>query len=204
MIETQNAKRPMQRFTMKQDGSAAGARSIRPAPSGRGPTGWRTGPLAGLLAGGLALIVGLGPARPARALDEPGHVADSRATAVSPEPALHPREKTYIKRHWGVEVMYVRQTAAGYMLEFRYKVLDPDKAKPLFERQTKPVLTHAETGAKLTVPVPAKTGALRNSDSPLADHIYWMFFTNPAKLVRPGDHVSIEIGDFRVDGLTVQ
>ena len=45
--------------------------------------------------------------------------------------------------------MYVRQTAAGYMLEFRYRVLDAEKAKPLFERRTKPVLTHAETGAKL-------------------------------------------------------
>ncbi len=109
-----------------------------------------------------------------------------------------------MKRRWGVEVVYVRQAASGYMLEFRYKVLDPEKAIPLFERQTKPVLTHAETGARLIVPTPAKTGALRNSNAPLADHTYWMFFANPGKLVQPGEHVNIEIGDFLVEGLVVQ
>jgi hypothetical protein len=100
--------------------------------------------------------------------------------------------------------MYVRQTAAGYMLEFRYRVLNAEKAKPLFERRTKPVLTHVETGAKLIVPAPAKTGALRNSNPPVAGRIYWMFFANPGKLVKPGQHVSVEIGEFRADGLIVQ
>jgi hypothetical protein len=109
-----------------------------------------------------------------------------------------------MKRQWGVEVLYVRQTSAGYMLEFRYKVLDAEKAKALFKRQTKPILTHVESGAKLIVPTPAKTGALRNSNLPLADHTYWMFFANPGKLVQPGEHVNIEIGDFLVEGLVVQ
>ena len=62
-----------------------------------------------------------------------------------------------MKRQWGVEVLFVRQTSAGYMLEFRYKVIDPAKAAPLFERQTKPVLTHVNSGAKFIVPTPAKT-----------------------------------------------
>jgi hypothetical protein len=115
----------------------------------------------------------------------------------------HPREKTYMKRKWGVEFLFLRETAAGYMLEFRYKVLDPMKAAPLFVRKTKPVLTHVRTGRQLTVPVPAKTGALRNSDPPLADHTYWMFFANPNKLVKPGDRVNLQIGDFAVEGLVV-
>lgn len=116
----------------------------------------------------------------------------------------HPREKTLMKRDWGVEVLFVREASAGYMLEFRYKVLDPEKAAPLFERQTKPVLTHGESGARLIVPTPAKTGALRNSNTPLADHHYWMFFANPGKLVKPGDHVTIEIGDFVAANLVVE
>jgi len=126
------------------------------------------------------------------------------ATIAAPEVARHPREKTYMKRQWGVEVLYVRTTAAGYMLEFRYKVLDPEKAKPLFERQIKPQLTHNESGSKLIVPTPAKTGALRNSNPPLANHTYWMFFANPGKLVKPGEHVNIEIGDFVAERLIVQ
>ena len=184
--------------------SRSGARPVGPASPGRGPGGWHKAPLAGFLAGGLALIAAFGLASTAQALEGARHATVSPAKAASPEPARHPREKTFMKRQWGVEVLYVRQTAAGYMLEFRYKVLDAEKAKPLFERQTKPVLTHAESGAKLIVPTPAKTGALRNSNPPVAGRTYWMFFANPGKLVKPGQHVSIEIGEFRVDGLVVK
>jgi len=159
--------------------------------------------LAGFLIGGLVVTAAFfGPAAEARALE--GQARVSPATAASAEPARHPREKTFIKRRWGVEVMDVRQTAAGYMLEFRYRVLDAEKAKPLFERQTKPALTHGETGAKLIVPTPAKTGALRHSNPPVAGRTYWMFFANPGKMVKPGQHVSVEIGEFRVDGLVVR
>jgi len=129
--------------------------------------------------------------------------ADATADAVA-VPAHHPRENTYMKRMWGVEVYWVRQTVAGYMLEFRYRVVDADKAVPLFNRQDKPVLIHAESGARLIVPTPATVGALRNSNMPVDGQIYWMFFANPGALVKPGDHVSIEIGDFRVDDLVVQ
>jgi hypothetical protein len=31
-----------------------------------------------------------------------------------------------------------------------------------------------------------------------------MFFANPGKLVKPGHHVSVEIGEFRADGLVVK
>jgi len=123
---------------------------------------------------------------------------------VADGPAHHPRDNTFLKRQWGIEIMHVRQAAAGYMLEFRYKVLDAQRAQALFERQTKPVLTHLESGAMLIVPTPAKTGALRNSNPPTSGKVYWMFFANPGKLVERGDHVNIEIGEFLVEKLVVQ
>jgi hypothetical protein len=116
----------------------------------------------------------------------------------------HPRDNTYMKRQWGVEVLFVRQAAAGYMLEFRYRVLDAEKAMPLFDRQSKPLMTHVESGAILIVPTPAKTGALRNSNLPINGKTYWMFFANPGKLVKSGEHVGVEINKFFVDGLVVQ
>jgi len=118
--------------------------------------------------------------------------------------SIHPRKRTFMKREWGIEILYVRHSSAGYMLEFRYKVIDEIKAKDLFERQTKPLLTHVRTGAKLIVPTPAKTGALRNSNPPLKNHTYWMFFANPGKLVKIGDLVNIEIGEFILENITVQ
>jgi hypothetical protein len=109
-----------------------------------------------------------------------------------------------MKREWGVEVIGVKQTAAGYMLEFRYRVIDPGKAKPLFERRTKPMLVDEASGATFVVPTPPKTGALRSSNPPLAGHTYWMFFANPAGHVKPGRRVSVVIGDFRAEGIVVQ
>ena len=182
--------------------SRPGGRPLRPRPPNRGHGGRRNRPLARLLAGGFALTVLLAIAPGAWANGE--SAKDSVAVATSHSPSQHPREKTFLKRQWGIEILYVRQTAAGYMLEFRYKVLDAEKAEALFERQTKPLLTHVETGSIMIVPTPAKTGALRNSNLPLDGHTYWMFFANPGKLVQPGEHVNIEIGDFLVEGLVVQ
>ena len=182
----------------------SGSRSQGPTTPGRGHTGCYQRPLARILGGGLAMIVTVGAVLATQAVQASDPASITVATVASPQQVRHPREKTFMKRQWGVEVLYVRQTAAGYMLEFRYKVLDPEKAKALFVRQTKPLLTHAESGARLIVPTPAKTGALRNSNPPLAGHTYWMFFANPGKLVQPGEHVSIEIGDFLADRLVVR
>jgi len=162
----------------------SGARLVKSPPPERVLSRWRIWPLAMLLAGGLMFVLS-GPV-----------LADAGAS--------HPRNKTFMKREWGIEIMYVRQTAAGYMLEFRYKVVDAEKAQALFERQTKPMLTHSETGVRLVVPTPAKTGALRNSNPPKDGHTYWMFFANPGQLVKPGQHVSIEIGEFLAENLVVQ
>jgi hypothetical protein len=138
-------------------------------------------------------------------------LTDPVVTEAQPAPAaksieagkVHPRMKTYMKRQWGVEVLWIKETAGGYMLEYRYKVLDAEKAKPLFERQTKPVLIHEESGLRLAVPVPSKTGALRNSNLPQAGKTYWMFFSNPGGLVKAGDQVSIQIGDYLQQHLIV-
>jgi hypothetical protein len=156
----------------------------------------------GLVTGSLVLMITLMPVKPVAA--GPTKTGATVSSATAPEHKHHPREMTYMKRTWGVELLYVRETSANYMLEFRYKVLDADKAKPLFERQTKPELTHVRTGAKLVVPTPAKTGALRNSNPPKTGKVYWMFFANPGKLVKPGDEVNIAIGEFHANGLVVQ
>jgi hypothetical protein len=109
-----------------------------------------------------------------------------------------------MKRTWGVEVVWVREASAGYMLEFRYKVLDAEKAKPLFDRQIKPELIDEKTGGRIGVTTPAKIGALRNSNLPVEGKTYWMFFTNPGRTIKPGDAVSIQIGDYLQEHLIVQ
>ena len=164
----------------------------------------RARPLTRFFVSGLALIFACSSTAAAQEIEEPGRTVDSPPPGVATERLRHPRLNSFMKRQWGIEILYVRQTAGGYMLEFRYKVVDAEKAKALFNRQTKPVLIHNRTGAQLIVPTPAKTGALRNSNMPLDDHTYWMFFANPGMLVQPGERVDIQIGEFVVEKLIVQ
>ena len=106
--------------------------------------------------------------------------------------------KPSLEERWGVEVVALRLTASDYMLDFRYRVLDPDKAATLFERANTPVLIHHGSGAELEVPRPAKTGPLRPTNPPEAGRIYFMFFANPG-MVQAGDEVTVQIGEFEAD-----
>ncbi|MCF6252098.1 MAG: hypothetical protein L3J75_12620 [Methylococcaceae bacterium] len=106
---------------------------------------------------------------------------------------------------WGVHVVAIRTTAAGHMLDFRFKVLDVEKAKPLLSRAVKPYLIVEKNNERNGVPVTPKLGALRNKGkTPKKDKIYFIFFGNPLKSVQTGDLVTVVIGDFKVEHLKVQ
>ncbi len=105
---------------------------------------------------------------------------------------------------WGIQIQGIRLTASGYMIDFRYLVVDSKKAERLFDRKIKPYLIHQKTKAKFMVPNPPKTGPLRNSNQPQQGRVYWMFFGNPGKYVKSGDKVTVIIGEFKAPGLVVE
>lgn len=109
-----------------------------------------------------------------------------------------------MKEKWGIEVTAIHTAAAGNMVDFRYKVLDAEKAVVLFSKKTKPYLIHQKTGKVLAVPRTAKVGPLMSSYHPKQDRIYWMFFGNQTKLVQKGDQVTVVIGDFKAENLVVE
>jgi len=113
-------------------------------------------------------------------------------------------QKQELSEKWGIELVAMRSTAAGHMVDFRYRVLDAEKAAPLFKRQTKPYLIHQASGKALGVPNTAKIGSLRNSNTPQNGRIYWMFFGNHHRLVQKGDKVTVAIGDFRAADIEVE
>lgn len=127
-----------------------------------------------------------------------------RAELLKPDPAA-PNET--LAERWGVEVIGISRTAGGFMLDFRFQVVDEKKALPLFDHRIKPYVTAEKSGIKLPVPVGAKTGALRPTNRGMnikADKTYYMVFANPDMHLKPGDKVSVVIGDFRVEHLTVK
>ena len=105
---------------------------------------------------------------------------------------------------WGVDQMEVRKLASGSMLQFRYRVLDPGRAKLLNDRRATPYLIDDATGAKLTVPEAERIGKLRTTTTPEAGRTYWVIFDDSVHVVNLGSRVSVVIGGFRVDGLTVE
>lgn len=105
---------------------------------------------------------------------------------------------------WGIELLSMRSTAFGHMLDFRYRVLDAEKAAPLFERKVKPYLIHQGSGKALAVPNTNKLGSLRNSNTPQQGRTYWMFFGNSHGVVKKGDLVTVAIGDFQAKDIKVE
>lgn len=109
-----------------------------------------------------------------------------------------------MEKKWGVRPLSITQTADGNMLDFRYRIIDEQKAAPLFNPRTKPLLIDENTGAVMAVPEIPKVGAMRSTRRPLKDRNYFMLFANPQKHVKPGHKVTVTIGDYRAEHLVVE
>lgn len=108
-----------------------------------------------------------------------------------------------IARRWGIEIASMRLASSGYMLEFRYRILDANKAQPLFDAKSRPILKDDASGFESVVPSPPTTGSLRSTYDAKAGRTYFMFFGNPARYVKPGSTVTVTIGEFAVSGIPV-
>jgi hypothetical protein len=161
--------------------------------------------LAGLLASSLL------PVQPAFAAGDEKTATATEVNAAPQSPQSSKsmqkfsgsRSSLFFKRTWGVDVVGVHPVSSGQMLEFRYRVLDETRAKPLFDKTLKPYLIDEATGTRLAVPAMENVGELRQDVTPAIGRIYYTIFGNPGKLVKPGSRVSIVIGDFHIDGLIV-
>jgi hypothetical protein len=115
-----------------------------------------------------------------------------------------PVEAAQLEEKWGVKVLSIRQTAEGYMLDFRYRITDAEKAAPLFSPRIKPYIIDQATGAVMAVPDVPKLGSMRSTRKPLNDRGYAILFANPQKYIKPGNKVTVVIGDFRAENLVVE
>jgi hypothetical protein len=143
--------------------------------------------------------------------------AAAHATATAPAAGAHrPVHSPYVAAQhlgsadvdymlkWGVDAMQVHQTNAGNLIRFSYRVVDTNKASVLIDKVAAPLMISPRASVALQVPVMDKVGALRQSTELESGKTYWMVFSNKGNLVKPGDHVSVVVGKFRVDGLVVR
>jgi hypothetical protein len=120
-------------------------------------------------------------------------------------PDATPRARSDFEVRTGIEVVALRLSAAGNLLDFRYKVLDPERARAILQSQTKPALVVPSTGLKLTVPDMAYVGALRQTAvAPQAGKTYFILFSNPRRVVQAGQKLDLLVGDMTLHGIPVE
>ena len=118
--------------------------------------------------------------------------------------ALDASDSTAIRERWGIEVLGLHPAAAGAMLDFRYRVVDPAKAAPLFDVKARAGLVDLDRDEAIKVATSAKLGAMRPKRAPVAGRGYFMLFDNSARRLGPGSRVAVVVGEFAVRGLRVQ
>lgn len=165
----------------------------------KGRAAWRVGPLV------WAWALGCQATPPPTPMGQAVPMALSAAASAGPTSSREwqARNALYYKRNWGVDIVGVRPVSSGLMLAFRYRVLDPQKARLLNDRQSKAYLRDEASGSVFSVPAMENIGELRTGAAPEADRTYFMIFGNPGRIVKPGSRVSIVAGAMHIDGLIV-
>ena len=166
--------------------------------------------LAGTLAGSFVCVSAVAQSTaPAGSTPPASSPSASSATATSAPFHFHEnrpprRAEMYYKSVWGVDSLRVKEAESGEMIRFTWRVLDADRAKTIHDKKLEPVLIDPQAGVKLIVPSLEKVGQLRQSSTPIVGKSYWMAFSNKGHVVKPGDHVTVRIGNFHADDLMVE
>jgi hypothetical protein len=125
-------------------------------------------------------------------------VADDTTPQAVKEAAL------LLEQKWGIKVAGIRLTAAGHLVDFRYRVIDPEKAVSLMRRGDKAFLVDNATGTKLPIPR-TKVGPLRGTGTKAqSNRVYTVMFSNEGRLIQKGSKVTVVIGEFKVENLVVE
>ncbi len=144
----------------------------------------------------------------ATAVDAPTAVGSPAAntpgvsTAQTPAPEDVPSTKAASDPV--IEVVGVRLAAYGGIVDLRYRVIDPERARGLLGKGTKAHMLHQPSGRKLPVSS-GKLGDMRaQTGTPESGRHYFVLFTNVDRIVKSGDKITVEIGNFKAEDITVQ
>jgi hypothetical protein len=124
------------------------------------------------------------------------------ADAADAAPVALPPEAAY-----GIRIDGLHLSAHGYILDLRYRVLDPKKAAPLLDAKKKVYLLDDAHNAKLGVPQSPVIGGMRQTSRNYVvytDRDYFILFVNPGRAVRVGDTLKLAVDDTKIAELTVR
>ena len=123
--------------------------------------------------------------------------ATDTGLAVDTTPGIMPSSPE-IEAKYGIRPVLVALTDATGLIDFRFQVLDPDKAGVMH-------------GSFDTLPhfISANGQEIRLSKLPshhnfLVGRTYYMLFANANNAVKPGEKVTLVMGDIRVENIPIQ
>lgn len=132
--------------------------------------------------------------------------AGATTFALWPEPKADVRAGTSLvtregmAARYGIDVNLIGMTAAGGLIEFRYQVLDPDKADAMIHDATLlPVLVVEETGQTLVIGTPH-----HHVNELALGGTYFFLLANAHNAVHAGSLVTLVMGDVRVEHVQVR
>ncbi len=103
--------------------------------------------------------------------------------------------------HYGIHISLIAVTAAGGLVEFRYQVVDPDRASVLVhDPDLSPALVVEETGETLVMSAP---GHHHGTDLKLGG-TYFFLLANAHSALHPRSHVTVVIGKVRQEHIPAQ
>ncbi|OHB78722.1 MAG: hypothetical protein A2Z25_15210 [Planctomycetes bacterium RBG_16_55_9] len=112
-------------------------------------------------------------------------------------------DASLLEEKWGIKIEAAMLSAGGYMIDFRFRVLDAAKAAQIFDRKIMPYMIDQQTGATFIVPSPPKIGPLRAGRNIKENKVYFIIFANPARYVKSGSKITVVVGDFKVQDIVV-
>jgi len=109
-----------------------------------------------------------------------------------------------IAERFGIQIQSLRLSTAGYMLDFRHKVVDAEKAAYLHSYRVKPYVWDPQANVSVTPPS-TKIGILRQGKNDAREgHVYTTMFANPGRRFKQGDRVTLVLGDLVVENIEIE
>jgi hypothetical protein len=154
-----------------------------------------------------ALLAALLAAGPVAAHGAAAAAAREAPAAPAAAGRAAPRPAAKAERKLGIRLSALRLTAAGYMVDVRYRVTDPARARRFVDRKSRELfLVDEASGMRLAVPNTPKLGTLRQRPKGelRTDRDYFVMFANPGRHLQRGDRVTLVAGDMRIAHLAVE
>ncbi len=99
-----------------------------------------------------------------------------------------------IEAAWGIQVVYIAVTGDGGMVEFRFLIVDPEKAGPLMTTAKRPRLVVEDTGAIVDSLYHGGHGG-----DLIPGQTHFLLYNNRGGAIRSGAAVSVLLGDLRLE-----